>query len=363
MSGRGLVPGAGGEITRRSRGLAARGLDLAERLADRRWQPAPLPHPSAFRAAALSPDGRWLAAARSGSSRARGVLVVALDGSDAVAEGLTDAWVRAVQFLGAEAELVAATQDGDVVQLRLEGERLGEVARRRCPAGAADPPRAVSAAPDGGFVAVLLGTATVVGLPWPEGPPWTFDVGRELADGAVGRPACAFEPAPAGKLAVVCDRVLVFDRSGSGGRLASLATDFAAGPAALCWSGGELLAVEGRELLRFPLLGGRPESRTLVEHPAADVGRAAISPSGRMVALDLATRAGVINVHDASGRLLARRPAGARGVEALAVGDDGLLAVAEADGWLTVWAPQKADEPLLRMRDRAATPGRAIASG
>ncbi len=362
MSGRGLVPGPGGEITRRSRGLAARGLDLAERLGDDRSQPAALPHESAFRAAALSADGRWLAAARSGSSRARGVLLVALDGSEAVAEGLTDAWVRSVRFLGAGTEIVAATQDGEVVQLRLDGERLGEVARRRCPSGAADPPRAVSAAPDGGFVAVLLSTATVVGLPWPDGPSWTFDLGEERTNGSNPRLACAFEPAPVGKLAVVGDRVLMFDRTGSGGRLASLPTDFAAGPTALCWSGSELLAVEGSELVRFPLLGGRPETRTLVAGDGGGIGRAAISPSGTIVALDLTTRA-AIEVYDPSGRLLARRPAGARGVEALAVGDDGLLAVAQGDGWLTVWAPHRVDEPLLRMRDRAPTPGSAIASG
>lgn len=360
MSG-GLVPGPGGEIVRRSRGLAARGLDLAERMADARGRTALAPSPGAFRSVALSADGGLLVAARSGFSSARGLLVVALDGSGAVHEGLGEEWVRAVRFLGGGADLVAATQAGDVVQLRLERDGLREVARRRCPAGPSDPPRAVCAARDGGFVAVLLGTATLVGLPWPDGEAWAFDLGREVGD-ASGRRACAFEPAPAGKLAVVGDRVLVFDRSGSGGRLASLEKALASGPAALRWSGNELLAVDGRELIRFPLLGGRPVSRALVSDPAAEVGRAAISPGGNVVALDLASHAGVVDLYESSGRLLERRPAHARGVEALAVGDDGLLAVADADGRLTVWAPAGAGEPLLRIGERAADARPAIAA-
>jgi len=363
VSGRELASGPGGAIARRSRGLAARGLRLAERLEDPRLPSAPLPHAGAFGATALSADGRWVAAARSGSAQDRGLLLAALDGSGEVREALADSWIRSVRFLGDETDLLAATQQGEVVQIALDGERLIEVARRRCPAGAADPPRTVEVAPDGAFAAVLLGSGTIVGLPWPEGAPWSFDLRRELANGSVARLACAFEPAPAGKLAVVCDRVLVFDRSGSGGRLASLAPDLAGGPSALCWSGSELLVVEGAELLRVPLLGGGPRSRTLAAAGATDLGRAAISPGGRIIALHRSAHAGEIDLHAPTGEPLARRPASPRGVEALAVADDGRLAVAEADGGLTVWAPGPAAEPLLRMRDRPREAGRPIAAG
>lgn len=347
-----LVAGRGGEIVRRSRGAAARGLELAERI-DGGAHPAVPPSPDAFRSVALSTDGRLVAAARSGSSPTRGLLVAALDGSGATYDGLGEEWVRAVRFLGSGVDLVAATHAGDVVQLGLERGHLRELVRRRCPSGSGDPPRALCVAPDGGFVAVLRGARTLAGLPWPSGRGWTFDLDRETG-GTADRLACAFEPAPRGKLAVAGRRVLVFDRSGSGGRLSSLDGALESGPAALRWSGNELLAVDGPDLLRCPLLGGRPVRRKLAAEPAAAVGRAAISPSGSLVALVLGADGRFVDTYSTAGRRLERRAVDARGAEALALGDDGVLAVAGAGGSLTVWPATGRGEPLLRIGDRAA---------
>lgn len=350
MSGT-LVPGRGGEIVRRSRGAAARGLELAE-LIDEGAHPIVPPNPDTFRSVALSADGRLVAAARSGSSPRRGMLVAALDGSGATYDGLGDEWVRAVRFLGTGADVVALTHAGDVVQLGLERGRLHELVRRRCPAGPGGSPRALCVAPDGGFVAVLRGTRTLVGLPWPSGQGWTFDLERETGGGDVGL-ACAFERAPGGKLAIAGRRVLVFDRGGSGGRLSSLDGALVRGASALSWTGNELLAVDGPDLVHCPLLGGRPVRRPLAD-PVAEVGRAAISPSGSLVAFDLGPSGAAVEVYDLAGRRLARRPAEGRGVETLAVADDRRLAVAGADGSLTVWPATGRGEPLLRIGDRAA---------
>jgi len=352
----GLVPGRGGEIVRRSRGAAARGLELAEHIDDGA-RPVLPPSPGAFRSVALSADGRLLAAARSGYSVSRGLLVAALDGSGATYEDLGEEWVRAVRFLGAGEDLVAVTHAGDIVQLGLDRGRLRELVRRRCPAGPGGPPRALCVAPDGGFVAVLRGRRTLAGLPWPDGRGWTFDLDRETG-GSPGRLDCAFEPAPDGKLAVAGRRVLVFDRSGSGGRLSALDGALARGPSALRWTGNDLLAVDGPDLVRCPLLGGRPAARPLAAS-VAEAGRAAISPAGSLVALDLGPSSGVVEVYDPAGRRLARRPADARGAEALALADDGRLAVAGAGGSLTAWPADARGEPLLAIGDRA---GAALAA-
>jgi len=195
-------------------------------------------------------------------------------------------------------------------------------------------------------------------MPWPGGRPWTFDLERETG-GEGGRLACAFEPGPKGKLAVAGRRVLVFDRSGSGGRLSSLDGALARGPAALRWSGNELLAVDGPDLLRCPLLGGRPVRRPLAAEPATEVGRAAISPSGSLVAVEVGARDRFLDTYSTAGRRLERRAMDARGAEALALADDGVLAVAGSSGRLTVWPADSRAEPLLAIGDRA---GAALAA-